>query len=386
MMAESRRGADAFAGLVSEAIEQLRPYEAGKPAEQVERELGVRNALKLSSNENAFGAPPGAIEAAKKALDHLELYPDAAAHHLRHALAKKHAVGADCIVLGNGSNELIGIIARVFMAPGDNALSSAGSFISYKIAARSHGHTLIEAPLGADFGFDLPAMNLLADANTRVVFIANPNNPPGSYLGHDAVAGFIAELQAQARKRGPPIVVLDEAYFEYVDERTVAAKDRESSISILEKYPRTIILRSFSKAFGLAALRVGYAICRPEIASYLNRVRDPFNVNTAGQFAAIAALGEEEWVARTTRAIIDERGRVANALVALGLNPLPSQTNFLLVDVKRDARALNDKLMRRGVIARPMAPAGLPEHLRITIGRPQDNDRMLLALSSALEA
>jgi len=386
MMTESKRGAGAFAGLVSEAIERLRPYEAGKPTEEVERELGVKDALKLASNENAFGPPPGAIEAARNALAHLELYPDAAAYRLRHALARKHSVGADCIVLGNGSNELIGMIARVFMAPGDNAISSAGSFIAYKIAARSHGHDFIEAPLGADFGFDLPAMARLADENTRVVFIANPNNPTGSYLGHEAVDGFITELEARERPKGPPIVVLDEAYIEYVDGRTVAAKDRESSISILERYPRTIVLRTFSKAFGLAALRIGYAICRPEIANYLNRVRDPFNVNTPGQMAAIAALGEQQWVTDTTRAIIDERGRVAKALVGLGLNPLPSQANFLLVDVKRDARALNDRLMRRGVIARPMAPAGLPEHLRITIGRPQDNDRMLVALASALEA
>jgi len=371
-------------GLVSEAIETLRPYEAGKPAEEVERELGVKDALKLASNENAFGAPPGAIAAAQAALGRLELYPDAAAHHLRLALAKRHGVGADSIVVGNGSNELIGMIARVFMSPGDNALSSAGSFIAYKIAARSHGHAFIEAPLGDDFGFDLSAMAKLANDATRVVYIANPNNPTGSYLGADALNAFMAALEAQQRPRGLPIVVLDEAYFEYVDDRQVALKDRQSSISILERYPRTIILRTFSKAFELAALRVGYAICRPEISNYLNRVRDPFNLNSVGQAAAFAALGEDGWVAQTTRAIIDERGRVSTVLSQLGLSPLPSQTNFLLVNVKRDARALNDRLMLRGVIARPMAPAGLPHHLRITIGRPQDNERMLAALRGAL--
>lgn len=370
--------------LVSEAIARLRPYEAGKPAEEVERELGVRNALKLASNENAFGPPPAALEAAKLALTHLELYPDAASYRLREALAKRHELPMNQVVVGNGSNELIGMIARVFIGPGEHALSSAGSFIAYRIAARSHGRDFVEAPLGADFGFDVDALVAHADEATRVVYVANPNNPTGSYLRHEALSRLVRGLTAKAGPKGPPILVLDEAYLEYVDEDEVGADARRSSISIFETYPRTIILRTFSKAYGLAALRVGYALCRADVADYLNRVRDPFNLNTVGQFAALAALGEATWVEATTRAVIAERKRVADALRRLELQPLPSQCNFLLVDVGRDARSLNDQLMRRGVIARPMGAAGFPRHLRITIGRPEDNDRMLVALEGAL--
>lgn len=370
--------------LVSDAVRALKPYEAGKPTEEVERELGVKNALKLASNENAYGPPPAALVAAKNALTHLELYPDAANYRLREALARRHAMPMNQVVMGNGSNELIGMIARVFVGDGEHALSSAGSFIAYRIAARSHGRDFVEAPLGKDFGFDVDALVSHANALTRVVYVANPNNPTGSHLKLDALMALVAGLEAKAGEKGPPILVLDEAYIEYVDENETGEKSQESSISIFERYPRTIILRTFSKAYGLAALRVGYALCRPGIADFLNRVRDPFNINTVGQAAAIAALSETAWVETTTRAVIAERRRVANALRGLGLEPLPSQCNFLLVDVGRDARALNDALMRTAVIARPMGPAGLPRHLRITIGRPEDNDRMLLALAAVL--
>lgn len=370
--------------LVSDAVRALKPYEAGKPTEEVERELGVKNALKLASNENAYGPPPAALVAAKNALTHLELYPDAANYKLREALARRHAMPMNQVVMGNGSNELIGMIARVFVGDGEHALSSAGSFIAYRIAARSHGRDFVEAPLGKDFGFDVDALVSHTNALTRVVYVANPNNPTGSHLKLDALMALVAGLEAKAGEKGPPILVLDEAYIEYVDENETGEKSQESSISIFERYPRTIILRTFSKAYGLAALRVGYALCRPGIADFLNRVRDPFNINTVGQAAAIAALSETAWVETTTRAVIAERQRVANALRGLGLEPLPSQCNFLLVDVGRDARALNDALMRNAVIARPMGPAGLPRHLRITIGRPEDNDRMLLALAAVL--
>jgi histidinol-phosphate aminotransferase len=375
---------DLVSALVSDAVRALKPYEAGKPAEEVERELGVKNALKLASNENAYGPPPAALEAAKSALAHLELYPDAANYKLRSALANRHAMPMSQVVMGNGSNELIGMIARVFIGDGEHALSSAGSFIAYRIAARSHGRDFVEAALGADFGYDVDALVARSNDKTRVVYVANPNNPTGSHLGLAALTRLVEGLEGSAGPKGPPILVLDEAYLEYVDEDEVGANARQSSISIFERYPRTIILRTFSKAYGLAALRVGYALCRPQIADFLNRVRDPFNINTVGQVAAIAALSEERWVESTTCAVIGERKRVAAALRRFGFEPLPSQCNFLLVDVGRDARALNDGLMRRGVIARPMGAAGLPRHLRITIGRPQDNDRMLLALEAAI--
>jgi histidinol-phosphate aminotransferase len=367
--------------LVSDAIAALKPYEAGKPVEEVERELGIKDALKLASNENAWGAPPAALEAARQSLAHLETYPDAASFHLRTALAAHHGLDRDHIVVGNGSNELIGMIVRVFVEPGERVASSAGSFIAYRIAARSHGHAFDESSLGPDMGYDLDALASVVTADTRVIFIANPNNPTGSYLTHDRLAKILTDIDARDYPKGPPLVVLDEAYVDYVDRDE---KDRNSGISIFKTRPRVILLRTFSKAYGLAALRVGYAICEPEIANYLNRVRDPFNLNVVGQAAALAALTETAWVAQTTRSVITERRRVAEHLVAMGLEPVPSEANFILVHVGQDARALNDRLMRQAVIARPMTPAGLPEHLRITIGRPEDNDRMLEALARVL--
>jgi histidinol-phosphate aminotransferase len=230
-------------------------------------------------------------------------------------------------------------------------------------------------------GYDLDALAAIVRPETRVIFIANPNNPTGSYLTRSSLETFLAKVDALPSPKGPPIVVLDEAYADYVDRDS---NDRNSGISIFKTRPRTILLRTFSKAYGLAALRVGYAICSPDLADYLNRVRDPFNINVVGQSAARAALTETHWVEQTTRSVIAERHRVADALRNLGLDPIPSEANFILVHVRQDARALNDRLMREAVIARPMTPAGLPEHLRVTIGRPADNDRMLAALSRVL--
>jgi len=373
--------------LVSEAIAGLKPYETGKPIEDVERELGVKDALKLASNENAWGPSPRAVlaiasamESAPGATSKLARYPDGACFSLRQELASFHGVSMAEIVMGNGSNELIGALVRTFVQPGQSVASSAGSFVAYRIAARSHGHRFIEAPLGDDFGYDLAALVEAVDPTTRVVFIANPNNPTGTFLGEAALERFLGALDRKAwGPAGPPLVVLDEAYIDFVD-----AAEAPRSLELLRARPGVVLLRTFSKAYGLAALRVGYALCEPVIADYLNRVRDPFNVNFLGQTAARAALADQAWVRGTVAEVLTERPWLTAALTELGLHPVRSQANFVLVDLRREARAVNDALMRQGVIARPLGPAGFPNHLRVTIGRRHENQRFLDALRSVL--
>lgn len=273
------------------------------------------------------------------------------------------------------------MLVRCFVRPGQTVASSAGSFIAYAIAARSHGHRMIEAPLGRDAGYDLDALVDAVDETTRVIFIANPNNPTGTLIGGAALSRFLARLDAKVGggPAGPPIVVLDEAYVDFVDRG-----DAPDGLAVWRARPRTVLLRTFSKAYGLAGLRVGYAICGAEVAGYLNRVRDPFNLNAVGQAAARAALADRGWLAEVVRQTIASRQALGAALEGLGLTVVPSQTNFVLVDVGQDAVAVNDRLMRRGVIARPVGGAGLDGHLRVTVGRPEDNRRFIEALTSVL--
>jgi len=374
-------------GLVHEAIAGLRPYEPGKPIEEVERELGVKDALKLASNENAWGPSPRAIEAALRVItpgpdggSKLALYPDAGCYALRADVAAHHGVPMDHVVVGNGSNELIGMLVRAFVQPGQSVATSAGSFVAYRIAALSHGHRFIEAPLGADLGYDLEALVDAVDETTRVVFVANPNNPTGTLVGHAALERFMAALDDKITgPAGPPLIALDEAYVDFIDR-----EDAPRSLELFAARPRTVLLRTFSKAHGLAALRVGYAICEPDIADYLHRVRDPFNVNAVAQAAARAALADSGWVRSTVEAALGERAWLERALREMGLGVVPSQANFVLVDLGRDARVVYEALMRQGVIARPVGPSGLPNHLRITVGRRFEMERCIAALRVVL--
>lgn len=369
--------------LVSDAIAQLKAYEPGKPIEEVERELGVKDALKLASNENVWGPSPKALAAAQEALGKLFLYPDAASYSLRHDIAAFHGVTMPEVVVGNGSNELIGMLVRCFVQDGESVASSAGSFIAYKIGARSHGRRYVESPLGADCGYDLAALLAVIDETTRLVFIANPNNPTGTLIGKEALSAFFEGLDRKPwGAAGPPIVVLDEAYVDFIDHAERA--DAPDGMAIYRTRPRVVLLRTFSKAYGLAALRVGYAVCEPDIADYLNRVRDPFNLNVVGQAAARAALADVAWTKTVVAAAIASRRWLSDALHGLGVVVVPSQANFVLSDVGRNAKEVNDALMRRAVIARPVGPSGLPNHLRITVGREADNVRVIEALRAVL--
>jgi histidinol-phosphate aminotransferase len=365
-----------FAALACDGVRGLTPYQPGKPIAELAREFGLAEAdiIKLASNENPLGIGARARAVARASLDECARYPDGAGFALKQALAAHHDLSPDCITLGNGSNDVLDLVARAFLAPGVNAVYSEHAFAVYPIAVQAVGAEGRVAP-ARDYGHDLAALRARTDAATRVVFIANPNNPTGTWLRDGELEAFIADL--------PPgtFVVVDEAYFEYV-----AEQDYPDSSRWLARYPHLIVTRTFSKAYGLAGLRVGYALSHPEVADLLNRVREPFNVNHVAQAAACAAL-EDHAHLRDSVALNAEGMRTLRAGVqALGFGFIPSAGNFLCVDVGRDAGAVYQALLREGVIVRPVANYGLPNHLRVTIGLPEENRRFLAALEGACRA
>lgn len=381
---EDGAGTPAFAELVSGSIRNMRAYEAGKPIEEVQRELGLSDIVKLASNENPFGPAPTVLAALTEAAQRIErlfLYPDAAMAETRAAIGQFLGIDPGWIVVGNGSNEILGLIVRTFVQPGENVVTSAGSFPAYGILARAHGAEFREAPLGADFGYDLGAVAAQVDRTTRVVFLANPNNPTGTAFDHRALTDFLAAIDAQGDPRRPPIVVLDEAYFEYLDQAAYGG----DALALVASRPTTIVARTFSKAYALAGLRVGYGVMQPALADYVNRVREPFNVNIFAQIAARAALAAPGWTREHVAICVAERARVTAAVAALGLRPVASQANFVYIDLgERLGGPLFQALLKRGVIARPTAASGLPHGLRVTIGRPDENARFLDALAAVL--
>ena len=364
--------------LVSHEIAQIAPYEPGKPIEELERELGARwpreGAIKLASNENPLGPSPLAIAAAQRALAQAHLYPDGGAFRMRHRIAARHGVPPSQVIPGAGSNELIDLLVQVFCAPDEEVLAPACSFACYALSAAGHRRAFREAPLGPGFALDANAILASVTPRTKIVFLANPNNPTGAYLGSADFALLCERL--------PPDIVLvaDEAYFEYV-----RAPDYPDALAWAPKRERLIVLRTFSKIFGLAGLRVGYGIAPPEIVQHIDRVRLAFNVASPAQAAACAALDDVEHVERSRRLNASEIESLGAALAGLGLSVTPSQANFLLVGVgERTGRAVFDRLLERGVIVRPMNAYGLPHHLRITVGTEAENQRLVRALKEVL--
>jgi histidinol-phosphate aminotransferase len=363
--------------LVEAAIAKIIAYEPGKPIEELERELGKSfegGAVKLASNENPYGASPLGVAAATRALAEANLYPDGGAFTLRQRLARHHGVDMTQIFVGSGSNEIIDLLVQTFCARGEEVLAPANSFIAYPLAAHKNRRAYIEAPLAARFAYDLDAILSAVTNNTKLLFIANPNNPTGTYLARPEFEKLVEEL--------PPRVILvaDEAYFEYT-----TAEDYPDAQAYLPRRERLVVLRTFSKVYGLAGLRVGYAIGRAELLSHLHRVRLPFNVSSTAQAAAKAALDDTAHVTRAQQGNAVELPRLSEGLVALGLEVLPSQANFLCVGVgARDGRAIFAGLLRRGVIVRPLGGYGLPHHLRITVGTAGENARLLAALKEVL--
>jgi len=359
--------------LVPPFISSLSPYVPGKPIEETEREYGIAGAVKLASNENPLGPSPKAVEAIGKALGKMNLYPDGASFYFKNELAAFLKVTPAELMLGNGSNELIEFLIRTFVHGDEEILLSAGTFVVYKISAQAVGRKYVEVPM-KDRHYDLEAMADAVTPRTRLAFIANPDNPTGSYQTQDALVRFLDAVGERV------LVVMDEAYFEYVD-----AEDYPDSMSLRARYPNLIVLRTFSKAYGLAGMRLGYGVARPEIVDFVNRVRAPFNVSSLAQAGGMAALEDQEHVRRTVE--LNRRGRdqLAEELPKLGLSFTPSQSNFYLVDFHRPAMPVYEALLRQGVITRPMGGYGFHTSLRINTGTEEDHERLLTALRKVLE-
>jgi histidinol-phosphate aminotransferase len=345
----------------------------GKPIEELARELHLDPAtiVKLASNENPRGPSPKALRAIGEAAADITRYPDGNGFALRAALALHHGVAPERIVLGNGSNDVLELVSQAFLTPGDEAVYAQHAFAVYPLATHARGAKGVEVP-ARDYGHDLDAMLAAITPRTRVVFVANPNNPTGTWIAPSKVATFLDAVPRDV------IVVLDEAYDEYLDEA-----DRSPAISWVVRHPNLVVSRTFSKAYGLAALRVGYGVMDPAVADMLHRVRQPFNVNALAQVAAIAALGDTAYVDESARLNREGMQALEAGLAALGVATLPSHANFILARVG-DAPKVYGELLRRGVIVRPVAGYGLPEWLRVTIGLPAENARFLEALAQAL--
>ncbi len=356
--------------LVTSTIEQLRPYEAGKPVEEVARELGVANAVKLASNENPLGSSPKALAAAAAALRDAHRYPDAAAFALRDRLSSHHGVQRDEIIQGNGSNELIELLVRTFTTSAHHVVFAEPSFVVYKLACMAHGTPFTAVPLTKQT-HDLEAMTAAVRPETRLLFVANPNNPTGTHVGRAAIERLLRAVPPEI------IVVIDEAYVEYAD-----APDFASALALRGLRDRLVVLRTFSKIYGLAALRVGYALGPAELVDYANRVRAPFNCNAVAQAAALAALDDVEWVNESRRTNAEQRARLTERLLSMKLAVTPSQANFVHVDFARPVAGLYDALLRKGFIIRPLGPNATSA--RITVGTPRENESFLDALAGVL--
>lgn len=352
-------------------IRAISPYIPGKPITELAREMGipVDRIVKLASNENPLGMSPKARAAVEKAMAGVERYPDQ--FELVAALAERTGLAREQIVLGNGSNDVLDLAARVFLAPGRSAVFAQHAFAVYPLATMSAGAACIVVP-AKHYGHDLAAMRAAIRPDTRVVWIANPNNPTGNFLPYDEVRAFLASVPADVA------VVLDEAYNEYL-----APADRVDTLGWLREFPNLIVTRTFSKVYGLAGLRVGYAAASSEVADLLNRVRQPFNVNNLAIAAAVAALDDHAFLAESYD--LNRRGmeQVVAGLKRLGLEHIPSHGNFVTFAVS-DGAAVNRKLLQQGVIVRPIGGYGLPNHLRVTIGLERENLRFLEALEHAL--
>lgn len=358
--------------LAVSGVQQLIPYKPGKPIEELERELGLDRIIKLASNENPLGPGKKALEAIQSALPQLALYPDGSGYNLKKTLSRKFAVDARQITLGNGSNEILELIARAFLTPELDVIFSQHAFAVYPIVTQAVGATAVVVP-ALNYGHDLAGMLQKVTEKTRVVFIANPNNPTGTWLSQTELQRFIDALPETC------LCVLDEAYFEFVGNR-----NQVNSISWLEKYPNLIITRTFSKAYGLAGLRVGYSFSSPEIADILNRVRQPFNNNMLALVAAEAALEDSEHLLKTLK--VNEQGmlQLTEGFKNLGLSWIPSAGNFVSVDLNEPAEPIYEALLRKGVIVRPVANYEMPHHLRVSIGTSEENQLFLQALTDSL--
>jgi len=364
-----------FCELAPVHVRALAPYEPGKPISELAREMGMREEtiVKLASNENPLGFGPRTRAAIEAALSDLARYPDGNGHELKTALARRHGVDTNTIVLGNGSNDVLELVSLAFLGPGRSAVYSQHCFAVYPLATQARGARGIQVP-AKHYGHDLAAMTAAIEDDTAVVWIANPNNPTGTLAPPAELEAFVRRVPERV------IVVVDEAYHEYLPPEL-----RAETVKWLRRHPNLVVTRTFSKAYGLAGLRVGYALAHPSVADLMNRVRQPFNVNRVALAAAVAALDDMEFVARSYAENLQGMRQLEEGARRLGLDWIPSYGNFLAIRVGR-AHEVYRRLLRRGVIVRPVGgPYGLPEHLRVTVGTARENEKFLAALAASLE-
>jgi histidinol-phosphate aminotransferase len=361
-----------FIDMALPGVRELQPYQPGKPVEELERELGLTNVVKLASNENPLGPSQDVLDSLAAVLPDLARYPDGSAYLLKNRLSEFLGVQPSALTIGNGSNDVLEMLGRVFLSPGSESIVSQHTFVVYPLVTRAIGARLTVIP-AKDYGQDLDATLAAIGPDTRLVFIANPNNPTGTWINEEPLVAFLDQVPPQV------LVVLDEAYFEYVNQ-----SDYPDGVSLMTRYPNLIVTRTFSKAYGLAALRVGYAVSHPDIADLMNRIRQPFNVNSMSLAAAFAALEDQEHVDRSVALNNEGMAFLTAACDALGLAYIPSAGNFLTIDFGRDAMPIYEDLLRKGVIVRPIGVYEMPNHLRVTIGLAEENARFVEAVRSIL--
>ncbi|MBI2379152.1 MAG: histidinol-phosphate transaminase [Gammaproteobacteria bacterium] len=359
-----------FQSLANPGVRTLHPYVPGKPISELERELGITNIVKLASNENPLGISPKAKAAIEAELKDVTLYPDANGYYLKEAYARKFGLEINQLTLGNGSNDVLDLAIRAYVAPGEEVVCSQYCFVAFPISAQAQGAVIKTVPAKSDYGHDLDAMAAAIGPKTKLVYVVNPNNPTGNWLKEDELKAFLAKVPANV------LVVYDEAYFEYAH----GTPGYPNAFAWLKDYPNLIVLRTFSKAYGLAALRVGFAISHADCAGYLNRVRQPFNVNSLALAAGVAVIGDDDYIARSVANNTAGMRQISAALEALGLPYIPSLGNFVCFDCQREARPIYEALLREGVIVRPLANYGLTHHLRVSIGTEAENQRFIEAL------
>ncbi len=357
--------------LIRKNIEKVEPYVAGKPIEETKRQLGLKEVIKLASNENPLGASPKAVEAIKKALKQINRYPDSNSFALKRKLARSLNVEPSNLILGNGSDELIDIVIKTFVEETENIITADVTFLEYKIIAGVLGRQVIEVPLRY-FKYDLDSIRRKINRATKLIFIANPNNPTGTYLSRGELEDFLKDIP------GHVIVVLDEAYDTFID-----VDDFPYSIKYA-KNSNVIVMKTFSKAYGLAGLRIGYAVARPELVSFMERVRQPFNINLLAQQAACAALDDKNFLRKTRAVVLEGKRFLYEQLRDMGFAYVPSVANFVLINVGRDGVEIFKDMLKFGVIVRDMKQYGLKDYIRVTIGTQKENKRFVRVLKKVL--
>ncbi len=358
--------------LARQGVEDLVPYPPGKPIEELERELGISGSIKLASNENPLGPSPKAIQAIMDKVQGLHRYPDGSGYYLKTRLSKEFGLPLEQIILGNGSNELIELIIRTFLSPGEHVVQAFPTFLVYEKVVKGAGGQITSVPL-SDFKIDLDAIADAITPETKIVFLTNPNNPTGTAFSTEEMIAFLKKIPKDI------IVALDEAYIEFISDKDIA-----QGLELMSEHPLLFVLRTFSKLYGLAGLRIGYGFASGEVIDYMNRVRQPFNANTLAQAAAIAALDDSEFVSRTLKVVKDGLEYLYGNLDKMGLEYLPTQTNFFLIKVPGGGKELYEQMLKQGVIIRAMDSYGLPDYVRINVGLPEENERFVKTLKEIL--